>query len=86
MTLRDRMEEDIRDSMRQRDKARVDALRFLKFAVQAVEKERRESLDDSAMMEVVSKQVSDRRDSVRAFRDGGRGELADKGGRGPRHP
>ena len=78
MTLRDRMEEDIRDSMRQRDKARVDALRFLKFAVQAVEKERRESLDDSAMMEVVSKQVSDRRDSVRAFRDGGRGELADK--------
>ena len=78
MTLRDRMEEDIRDSMRQRDKARVDALRFLKFAVQAVEKERRESLDDSAMMEVVSKQVSDRRDSVRAFRGGGRDELAEK--------
>ena len=78
MTLRDRMEEDIRNSMRQRDTARVDALRFLKFAVQAVEKERRETLDDTAMTEVVSKQVSDRRDSVKAFRDGGRDELADK--------
>ena len=78
MTLRDRLEEDIKDSMRQRDRARVDALRFLKFAVQAVEKERQETLDDPAMVEVVSKQVNDRRDSVKAFRDGGRDELADK--------
>ena len=78
MTMRDWLEEDIRNSMRQRDKARVDALRFLKFAVQAVEKERRETLDDSAMVEVVSKQVNDRRESVKAFRDGGRTELADK--------
>ena len=78
MTLRDRLEEDIRNSMRQRNAPRVDALRFLKFAVQAVEKERRETLDDQSMVEVVSKQVNDRRESVKAFRDGGRTELADK--------
>ena len=78
MTLRDRLEDDIKDSMRQRAQQRVDALRFLKFAVQAVEKERRESLDDQSMVEVVSKQVNDRRESVRAFRDGGRTELAEK--------
>ena len=77
-TLRDRLEEDIQASMRRREQARVDALRFLKFAVQAVEKERRETLDDQAMIEVVSKQVSDRRDSVKAFRDGGRIELSNK--------
>ena len=78
MTLRNRLEDDIKDSMRQRAQQRVDALRFLKFAVQAVEKERRESLDDQSMVEVVSKQVNDRRESVRAFRDGGRTELAEK--------
>lgn len=78
MTLRDKLEDDIRNSMRQRDQARVDALRFLKFAVQAVEKERRDTLDDEAMVQVVSKQVNDRRESVKAFRDGGRTELADK--------
>ena len=78
MTLRDRLEEDIKDAMRQRAQRRVDALRFLKFAVQAVEKERRESLDDESMVQVVSKQVNDRRESVKAFRDGGRDELADK--------
>ena len=78
MTLRDKLEDDIQNSMRRREQARVDALRFLKFAVQAVEKERRETLDDQAMIEVVSKQVNDRRESVKAFRDGGRVELADK--------
>ena len=78
MTLRNRLEEDIVSSMRRREQGRVDALRFLKFAVQAVEKERRESLDDPAMVEVVSKQVNDRRESVKAFRDGGRTELAGK--------
>ena len=78
MALRDKLEEDIQDSMRRRDQARLDALRFLKFAVQAVEKERRETLDDPAMVEVVSKQANDRRESIRAFRDGQRHELADK--------
>ena len=78
MALRDKLEGDIQDSMRRRDQARLDALRFLKFAVQAVEKERRETLDDPAMIEVVSKQANDRRESIRAFRDGQRHELADK--------
>ena len=78
MTLRERLEDDIKESMRQRNQGRVDALRFLKFAVQAVEKERRATLDDPAMIEVVAKQANDRRESVRAFREGGRHELADK--------
>ena len=78
MTLRDRLEEDIRDSMRQRSQARLDALRFLKFAVQAVEKERGQALDDLAMVEVVARQVNDRRESIRAFGQGSRNDLVAK--------
>ena len=78
MALRDKLEEDIKDSMRNRDQARVDALRFLKFAVQAVEKEQKKDLDDAAMVVVVTKQASDRRDSIKAFQDGGREEMAAK--------
>ena len=33
MALREKLEEDIKTSMRNRDQARLDALRFLKFAV-----------------------------------------------------
>ena len=41
MALRDKLEDDIKESMRNRDQARLDALRFMKFAVQAVEKEQK---------------------------------------------
>lgn len=78
MTLRDKLEEDIKQSMRERNQARLDALRYLKFAVQAVEKESRKTLDDQGVIEVATKQASDRRDSIAAFRQGGRTELADK--------
>jgi uncharacterized protein YqeY len=78
MTLRDRLEDDIREAMRQRSQARLDALRFLKFAVQAVEKERGQALDDQAMVEVVAKQVNDRRESIRAFEQGSRNDLVAK--------
>ncbi len=78
MTLRDRLEDDIREAMRQRSQARLDALRFLKFAVQAIEKERGQALDDQAMVEVVAKQVNDRRESIRAFEQGSRNDLVVK--------
>lgn len=43
-----------------------------------MEKERGASLDDQAMIEVVSKQVNDRRESIRAFEQGSRVDLAAK--------
>ena len=78
MTLRDKLEDDIRESMRSRDQARLDALRFLKAAVQAAEKNDGKALDDQLMTDVVSKQVNDRRESIRMFQQGGRTDLATK--------
>ena len=78
MTMRDRREDDIRQSMRNRDQARVDALRFLKAAVQAAEKTAGKDLDDEAMEVVTSKQVNDRRESIRMFKLGNRTDLAAK--------
>ena len=78
MTMRDKLEDDIRQSMRDRNQARLDALRFLKSAVQAAEKSSGESLDDARMLDVVAKQVNDRRESIRMFREGNRTDLVSK--------
>ena len=78
MTTRDKLEDDIRQSMRDRNQARLDALRFLKAAVQAAEKSGGEPLDDGRMLDVVSKQVNDRRESIRMFREGNRTDLVAK--------
>ena len=78
MGLREKLEDDIKLAMRNHDQARLDALRFLKFAVQAVEKDRKSELDDDGMINVATKQASDRRDSIKAFEEGGRDAMAAK--------
>ena len=78
MGLREKLENDIKSAMRSHDQARLDALRFLKFAVQAVEKDQKSELDDAGMINVATKQASDRRDSIKAFEEGGRDAMAAK--------
>ena len=78
MTLREKLEDDIRQCMRDRNKARLDGLRFLKAAVQAAEKTGGKGLDDAGMAEVTSKQVNDRRESIRMFKQGNRTDLVEK--------
>ena len=78
MTMRDRIENDIRQAMRSRDQVRLDALRYLKSALQMVEKTKGESLDDAGVVEVVTKQVNDRRESIRMFEQGNRADLVAK--------
>ena len=78
MGLREKLEDDIKSAMRNHDQARLDALRFLKFAVQAVEKDQKSELDDNGMIIVATKQASDRRDSIKAFEEGGRDSMAAK--------
>ncbi len=78
MTLRNQIEEDIRDAMRSRAQTRLEALRFLKSVVLDVEKSQGKSLDDPAMLEVIGRQVNDRRESIRMFQQGNRPDLVAK--------
>ena len=78
MALNDRLETEIREAMRRRDQPRVDALRFLKNALQMTEIERRKPLDDSGFLEVVAKQARERRESIRMFELGHRVDLVAK--------
>ena len=78
MTLRETLEDDIIQAMRARDQARLEALRFLKSVVQAAEKSQGKTLDDPALVEIVVKQVNDRRESIRMFEQGNRADLVAK--------
>ena len=78
MPLRDQLEDDIIQAMRGRERVRLEALRFLKSVVQAAEKSQGKSLDDPAMLEVIARQVNDRRESIRMFEQGNRTDLVAK--------
>ena len=75
MSNKERLEEDIRHAMRARDQERLDALRFLKSQIQLVEKNNLKELDEAGVVDVVAKQVKDRRESIQMFSDGGRDDL-----------
>ncbi len=78
MSIKERLEEDIRNAMRSRDQERLDALRFLKSQIQLIEKNALKELDEPGVIEVVAKQAKDRRESIQMFGDGGRDDLVVK--------
>jgi uncharacterized protein YqeY len=78
MTIREKIEDDIRQAMRSKNRQRLDALRFLKNAIQLVEKDQQKALDDTGVTEVIAKQVKERRESIRMFEEGSRNDLVAK--------
>ena len=78
VTIKDRLDEDIRNTMRARDRERLETLRFLKSQIQLTEKNNLTELDESGVTDVVAKQVKDRRESIEMFGQGGRADLVAK--------
>ena len=78
VTIKERLDEDIRNTMRARDRERLETLRFLKSQIQLTEKNNLKELDESGVTDVVAKQVKDRRESIEMFGQGGRADLVAK--------
>lgn len=78
MTLAQRLQEDLQRAIRDRDELRRDTLRMASAAVYNMEKELRRPLTDEEMTGVFMRQVKTRRESVEAFREAGREELAER--------
>jgi uncharacterized protein len=76
MTLQDRIESAMRDGMRARDERRTQTLRMAMSAAHNREIELGRSLTDEDYIEILGKQVKQRRESIEAFRAGGRDEMA----------
>ncbi len=78
MTLRDRLQADLTASMKAGDALTRDTLRMASSAAYNVEKAQREPLTEEQFTAVLTREVKTRRESVDAFRAGGREDLAAK--------
>ena len=76
MSLQDRVQTDIAAAMRAGDGLRRDVLRMVVSAAYNVEKREGRPLTDDEYLAVLSREVKTRRESVEAFRAGGREDLA----------
>lgn len=78
MKLKDRIQEDMKSAMRARESERLGTIRMLLAALKQREVDERIELDDAAVVAIVDRLIKQRKDSVTAFRQGGRDDLADK--------
>ena len=78
MTLKERITEDMKSAMRASDKERLSTIRMVQAAIKQREVDERIVLDDTQVLAVLEKMVKQRRESISAFEQGGRADLADK--------
>ncbi|MEP6723082.1 MAG: GatB/YqeY domain-containing protein [Variovorax sp.] len=78
MSLKEQITEDMKTAMRAKDSERLGTIRLLLAALKQKEVDERIELDDAMVVAIVDKLVKQRKDSVTAFTQGGRLDLADK--------
>lgn len=77
MTLKARIQSDMKDALKAGDKDRLKVVRMMMAAIKQIEIDERVELDDVAITTVLTKMVKQRRESIRQFVDGNRQDLAD---------
>lgn len=78
MPLKEQLSDDLKNAMRQGDALRRTTIRFVLSAIHNDEIARQKDLDEDGVIQVLTKQAQQRRDSIEAFQDANRQDLADK--------
>ncbi len=78
MSLKDQITEDMKTAMRAKDSARLGTIRLLQAAMKQKEVDERITLDDAAVIAIVDKLIKQRKDSVTAYVQANRQDLADQ--------
>ncbi|MDQ7091301.1 MAG: GatB/YqeY domain-containing protein [Methylococcales bacterium] len=75
--LKARIKEDMKASMRAKNKDRLLVVRTILAAIKQIEVDERIELDDERTIGVLDKMLKQRRESIRQFNEGGRVDLAE---------
>jgi uncharacterized protein YqeY len=78
MSLKETITEDMKAAMRAKDTERLGTIRLLLAAIKQKEVDERVELDDTGVIALVDKLIKQRKDSVAAYEQAARQDLADK--------
>lgn len=78
MSLIERIEGELKQAMRARDRERTDTLRLTLASLRSAEKELARPLKEDEELQVLQRERKRRTEASEAFREGGRAEQADK--------
>ena len=78
MSLKDKLMEDLKQALRQKDERRKSAIRLAMAAIRNAEIEKRRELEEGEMLAIIAKEAKQRRESMAEFERGGRQDLVDR--------
>jgi uncharacterized protein YqeY len=78
MSLKERIQEDMKAAMRSGEKERLGTIRLIMAAIKQREVDERIVLDDTQVLSVLEKMGKQRRESITHFQAGARPDLVDK--------
>ena len=70
--------DDLKTAMKSKDKLRLSVIRMVRAKIQNAEIEKRDVLNDDEVLKVIARDVKQHKESITAFTDGNRPELAEK--------
>ena len=78
MSIKNRLQEEIKSAMRAKNQARLGTLRLIHAAIRQREIDERIDLNDEQLLALLDKMMKQRRDSVTQYQEGGRMDLVEK--------
>lgn len=75
--MRNQILEDLKSAMKAQDKLKLSVIRMVKSSIQMEELNKKRELTDEEVIDVISKQIKTRKDSINEFTKGGREDLVE---------
>ena len=77
MTLKERLNADFKEAMKNKQAVRKETISFVRAAIKQFEVDNREEIDDAGIASILAKQVKMRKDALADFESAGRTDLVD---------
>lgn len=77
MPLKEKLMEDLKDSMKSKEKVKKNVVTLVRAAIKQREVDERIELDDTDIIDIIAKQIKQKKDSIEDFEKGNRQDLID---------
>ncbi|CAG7619895.1 GatB/YqeY domain-containing protein [Paenibacillus allorhizosphaerae] len=77
MSLSEKLNDDMKLAMKSQDKFKLSVIRMVRAAIKNIEIDQRKTLDDQEVLDVLNREIKQRKDSLQEFEKAGREDLAE---------
>lgn len=75
MNLSERLNEDMKQAMRSKDKFKLSTIRMVRATIKNLEIDLKRTLDDNEVLDILSREIKQRKDALQEFEKAGRDDL-----------